>query len=71
MATLAALQAQLAAIQAAYATGARDLSYDGRRIVYGSSEEMREAMASIQNQINGLTGANTPGSFRVRSTKGW
>ena len=68
------LQAQLAALQAAYAIGARGVSYDGKRIDYGSAAEMREAIAYIENQINGMTGANapsSPNSFRVRSTKGW
>jgi hypothetical protein len=67
----ATLQGQLDALQAALASGADSVSYDGKSVRYKSSEEMRAAIASIQNQINGLTGANSPGSFRVRSTKGW
>jgi hypothetical protein len=67
------LQAQLAALQAAYNSGARNVSYEGKSVNYGSPAEMREAIAAIENQINGMAGANAPGpnSFRVRSTKGW
>jgi hypothetical protein len=71
MATLLALQAKLAAIQSAYQAGAKEVSHNGARVVYADAGELREAMASIQNEINGLTGANSPGSFVVRSTKGW
>ena len=65
------LQSQLQALQVAYYAGAKEVSYDGRRVVYASSGEMREAMAAIENQISGLRGANSPGSFVVRSSKGW
>jgi hypothetical protein len=71
MATILSLQAQLAAVRNAYSAGAKEVSFEGRRVVYASAEELREAMASLENQINGLTGANSPGSFVVRSTKGW
>jgi hypothetical protein len=66
-----ALQARLEALQAALASGATSIGYEGKTISYKSSEEMRAALAQIESQINGNTGANNPGSFRVRSTKGW
>jgi hypothetical protein len=72
MADLAVLQAQLAAIQTAYATGVRRAQYEGKSTDFGSPSEMREAIAAIENEINGMTGANTaPHSFVVRSKKGW
>jgi hypothetical protein len=72
MTDIIVLQGQLAAIQNAYATGVRRVQYEGKSTDFGSPSEMREAMAAIENQINGTTGANNkPHSFVVRSKKGW
>jgi hypothetical protein len=71
-ANIVTLQAQLASLQSAYATGVRTVSYEGKSTTFGSPAEMREAMAALENAINGMTGANaSPHSFVVRSTKGW
>jgi hypothetical protein len=66
------LQAQLASLQSAYATGVRSVAYEGKSTTFGSPAEMQAAIAAIENQINGMTGANnSPHSFVVRSRKGW
>ncbi len=71
MTDLTTLQTQLDSLRAAYATGADSIGYDGKTIKYRDAAEMRAAIASIENQINGMTGANAPRTILVRSRKGW
>lgn len=71
MTDAATLQGQLDALRTAYATGTDSVSYDGKSVRYRSAEEMRAAIASLENQINGLTGATPPRSILIRSSKGW
>jgi hypothetical protein len=65
---LASLQAQLDALKSAYYSGARKLSYEGKNIEYGSGEEMRAAIASLEAAIGNGSPVRT---IAVRSTKGW
>ncbi|UQR61768.1 hypothetical protein LRP30_33965 [Bradyrhizobium sp. C-145] len=71
MADVAALQAQLDTLKSAYRSGTRSLEYDGRSITYTSGEEMRAAIASLQNEIAQITGTTTPTVAVVRSMKGY
>lgn len=71
MLTVAQLQQQLDALRIAYNSGAQRVSYEGKNVDYRDASEMRAAIASIENQLNNLTGANTPRSILIRSRKGW
>lgn len=42
------LSAQIAALQAAIASGARSVSYEGKSVAYGSLDEMTKAVAYLQ-----------------------
>jgi hypothetical protein len=66
-----ALQAMLDAMYTALGSGALSLSYEGKTITYRSSDELRAAIASIENQLSGQLGANTPRTILVRSRKHW
>jgi hypothetical protein len=67
----ATLQAQLNALYKAYNSGAQRVQYEGKSVDYRDASEMRAAIAAIENQLNGMTGANTPRTILVRSRKGW
>jgi hypothetical protein len=54
-------------LRIAYATGARSIAYEGKTITYGSMEEMRAAIASLEAQLGIVQGK----SVVVRSEKGW
>jgi hypothetical protein len=68
MTDTATLQAQLDSLRAAYASGAESVAYDGKNVRYRSAEELRAAIAALENQING---PSTPRTILVRSKKGW
>jgi hypothetical protein len=68
MADLATMQAQLAALKSALWSGTQTVSYDGRSVTYKSSEEMRLAIANLENAISGAPPIR---SFVVRGHKGW
>jgi hypothetical protein len=67
MADLSDLQAQLDELLRAYRSGVRTVAYDGKSVVYGSGDEMRAAIASLQRAISG---APVPVGI-VRSSKGF
>ncbi len=69
MADVLALQAQLAQLRVAYASGATRISYDGKSVEYRSLPEMQAAIAALESQIGGT--ANPVRSILVRSRKGW
>lgn len=64
---IAELQAQLAELKRAYWSGARTISYEGKAITYGSGEEMRAAIASLEAEL----GLSRPVVGVVRSSKGY
>jgi hypothetical protein len=68
MTDMTTLQTQLDSLRAAYASGARSIGYDGKTITYRDADEMRAAIAALENQING---PSTPRTILVRSKKGW
>lgn len=51
MADAPALQAQLTAIEAAIATGAMRVSYDGKSVEYRSLSEMRSVRDGLKRQL--------------------
>ena len=69
MISLATMQAQLDALRSAYSSGAVTVSYDGKNVTYRSLDEMRAAIAALENQINGGRGLGK--SIVIRSNKGW
>ena len=69
MIALATMQAQLDALRTAYASGSQTVSYGDKSVTYRGLEEMRAAIAALENQINGERGVGK--SIVVRSTKGW
>jgi hypothetical protein len=71
MTDLTTLQAQLADLRAAYATGATRISYDGKSIEYRDGNEMRAAIASLEAQIAALGGTQPVRTIVVRGHKGW
>jgi hypothetical protein len=62
------IQDQLNQLKTAYGSGARTVAYDGKTVTYNSPEEMRAAIAYLENQISGPPKSNT---VLVRSRKGW
>lgn len=51
-------QAQLDALKAAYARGARTVSYDGQSVTFDTGAEMRQRIQDIERSLN-------PGRNRV------
>jgi len=68
---LTSLQAQLATLKNAYRSGARRVSYDGKNVDYGTTQEMREAIAALENDIATMQGTKPVRTILVRSHKGW
>lgn len=69
MIDVATMQTQLDALRKAYSSGLTSASYNGKNVQYRSLEEMRAAIAALENQINGGKGVGQ--SIVVRSKKGW
>jgi hypothetical protein len=65
---LAALKGQLVSLREAYRTGAAEVSYEGKQIRYRSAEDMRAAIASLENEIGTQQQART---IVIRGDKGW
>jgi hypothetical protein len=68
MTTLVALQAQLADLKAARATGALEVEFNGRRVRYRSDRELVSAIAAIEAEIAGTSQTRI---VTIRSTKGF
>ena len=67
MADIADLIAQLDELKRAYRSGARSIQYEGKSITYGSGDEMRAAIASLEAEL----GLSRPVVGVVRSDKGY
>jgi hypothetical protein len=63
------MQAQLDKLRSAYASGLTTATYDGKTVTYRGLDEMRAAIAALENQIAGGRGVGK--SIVVRSTKAW
>jgi hypothetical protein len=62
-------QTQLNALRNAYASGVTSCQYDGKSVSYRSLDEMRAAIAALENQLNGGKGVGK--SIFIRSVRGW
>jgi hypothetical protein len=59
--SLEVLQAQLAALQAAYASGALEVTSEGKRVRYGDADDLLKRIRVIQGEIAAAsTGAAGP-----------
>lgn len=63
MATVEELQAQLAKLKAARASGAKSISYDNRMVTYRDVAELNAAIASVEQELAALQGTNTVRRF--------
>lgn len=70
MATLAELQAQKAALEAARFGGLLTVQSEEERITYKSDAEMAAAIAAIDRQIVALSGTGRVTTVRISSSKG-
>jgi hypothetical protein len=70
MTTVSDLQAQLAALNNARASGIRSVEYAGRRTEYKSDVEMASAAADLARRIAGLTGASVVRGYYPIAQKG-
>lgn len=46
-----ATQAQIDALEAAYVSGVKEYTYEGKRVVYHSMAEMREALTYLKAEL--------------------
>ncbi|MCA6109597.1 phage head-tail joining protein [Bradyrhizobium cenepequi] len=67
MTDIAELQARLEELKRAYHSGARSIAYEGKSIAYGSADELRGAIASLEAEL----GTSRPTVGVVRSSKGY
>ena len=68
MASLASLQASLAAIEAAYASGHLNVKYGERSITDHSPSEQRAVITDLKAQIAALQGTTRKRSTRMRQS---
>ena len=73
MADLAKMQAQLNALKSARSSGAREIQFGERRVVYRTDGELRAAIAALQAEVDNLQGAARVRNVVVRTLphKGW
>lgn len=53
-------QAELDALKAAYASGTLRVSYDGKTVEYGSADDLKKRIQTIENAINAAGGNPRP-----------
>ena len=63
-------QTQLDALEAALASGALTVEYDGRRVTYRSVAELKEAIAEVRAALDSAAGKTRVRQIRVHSSKG-
>lgn len=54
------LQAELDALKAAYRSGARSFSYEGKRVEYDDEAGIRRRIQFLEAEIAGVTGQQRP-----------
>lgn len=69
MATLAQLNARLDALQAALGQGALMVQHGDTRVQYRTVEEIRSAIAAVEQQIAAAGGQAVVRSFKLSSSK--
>lgn len=60
----------LAAVEAAIASGELSVQYADRRVQYRSIDELMRARETIANELNTASGLRRPRQFRVNVSKG-
>lgn len=60
MADFADLQSELAALKAAYRSGTRRVSYEGKTVEYDDEAGLRRRIAFVESEIADLTGVQRP-----------
>lgn len=68
---IATLQAQVAQLNVAIASGARSVTIGGQTIVYNTSDSLIKARDDLQGQINGALGARARQSVAVYAGRGY
>ena len=63
-------QSQLDVLEAALASGALTVEYDGRRVTYRSVAELKEAIAEVRTALDAASGKTRVRQIRVYSSKG-
>ena len=63
-------QTQLDALEAALASGALTVEYDGRRVTYRSVAELKEAIAEVRTALDAAAGKTRLRQIRVHSSTG-
>lgn len=69
MATVAELQERLESLRAMRARGVRAVQQDGKRVEYSSDAELAAAIADLERQVAGGTGARVH-TIRINASKG-
>jgi len=67
---MAYTQIQLDALEAALASGALTVEYDGRRVTYRTVRELKEAIAEVKSALDIAEGKSRVRRIKVYSTKG-
>jgi hypothetical protein len=70
-ADLATLKMQLDALRAVRRSGARDVQFAERRVVFRDDAELQAQIASLENEVAAMEGAPKPRSVVIRGGKGW
>jgi hypothetical protein len=70
MATVAELQARLAALKAQRDSAVARVSYDGRTVEYRGTAEINSAIAELERELQALKGKAPLRQIRVYSSKG-
>jgi hypothetical protein len=70
MATVAELQARLAALKAQRDSAVARVSYDGRTVEYRGTAEINSAIAELERELQALQGKAPVRQIRVYSSKG-
>ena len=67
---MAYTQANLAALQEAFASGVRTVVFEGRSITYATTEELQRAISAVQNALTSGSGTRRR-QTRLMSSKGF
>jgi hypothetical protein len=68
---LIALQAQLASLKSARASGVRTSTFGERSVTRATDKELVAAIAALENEIAAMAGTPRPKSVVMRGGKGW
>ena len=63
-------QSELDALKAAFAAGVLSVSYDGKRVDYGSAEDLMRRIQIIEREVATVAGSATPTRSYFKFQKG-